>query len=143
MPIPYTWICSATIPANTAAYSEIAATCVEDPARGSENAIQRLYKILINTVIPSDTTISIDYVVRIKKEGADGVVRPVADSIPATILKSLVSVSGQLPSAFMVGGERASILVRPMEKVSVWVVNLAASGASETTVNFRIIAEKG
>jgi hypothetical protein len=67
----------------------------------------------------------------------------VADSLPATVIKSLISVSGQLPAAFVVGGEKASILVRPMEKVSVWIVNLAAGGSSATTVNFRIIAEKG
>ena len=141
MPIQYTWICSATIPAGATTYSEIQASCVEDPVAGSEKVIQRIYPIQINTILVP-TAPSIDYVVRIKKESRDGIIRPLADSLPASLINKLMSVSGQLPAVFTKFGKPAVIYIAPFEKVSVFVVNLA-SPTSATTVSFSIIAEKG
>ena len=68
MPIQYVWTCTATIKANTPPYTEIGATCVEDPARGAENAIQRVYPIrIISILVRTDVQADGDYVVRIKK----------------------------------------------------------------------------
>ena len=142
MTIPYTWTCTATIKAGAPAYSEILASCVEDPAQGAQSIIQRVYPIDINTIlVPSQP--SVDYVVRIKKEGVDGVIRPLADSIPASLINKLMSVSGQLPMVFYQDGEPAVIYIAPMEKIYVYVVNLAPGGSADTTVSFQIIAEKG
>jgi hypothetical protein len=140
MPIPYTWSCTALIKAGTPLYTEVNATCIEDPARGAESSIQRVYPILINSVLVSD--VPIDFVVRIKKEGIDGIIRPLADSIPASMISRLISVSGQLPSVFYVEGEPASIYIDSMEKVYINVVNLATPDR-DTTVRFQIVAEKG
>jgi hypothetical protein len=141
MPIQYTWVCTATIKANTPAFSEIPAVCIEDPVRGAESALQRVYPIKIITVlVPSEP--SVDYIVRVKKESVDGVIRPLADSIPASLISKLITVSGQLPSAFTRMGKPAIIYVAPMEKLSVFVVNLTSERA-DTTVTFHIIAEKG
>jgi hypothetical protein len=142
MPIPYTWTCTATIKANTPAYSEILATCIEDPAQGAQSIIQRVYPIDINTVLVPSAP-SIDYVVRIKKEGVDGVIRPLADSIPASLINKLMAVSGQLPSVFYQDGEPATIYIAPMEKIYIYIVNLSAGGTSDTTVSFQVVAEKG
>jgi hypothetical protein len=141
MPIQYTWTCKADIPANTKAYTEVAVSCVEDPVRGSESVIQRVYPIVIDTVlVPADPTV--DFVVRVKKESVDGMVRPVADSIPAKVLYRLITVSGQLPFAFTDRGRPAVIYVAPMEKLSLFVLPLE-DVATATTVNFAVIAEKG
>jgi len=141
MPIPYTIVCTATIKANTPAYSEIPVNCVEDPVRGAESSIQRVYPIKIITVLASSAP-SIDYVVRVKKESIDGIIRPLADSIPASLINRLVTVSGQLPAVFTKMGRPAIIYVAPMEKLSIYIVNLA-SPSSDTPVSFNIIAEKG
>jgi hypothetical protein len=141
MPIQYTWTCKADIPANTKAYTEVAVSCVEDPVRGSESVIQRIYPILIDTILVT-TAPTVDYVVTIKKESVDGTIRPVATSIPASVLKELISVSGQLPFAFTDRGRPAVIYVAPMEKLSLFVIPLA-DVATATTVNFVVVAEKG
>ena len=141
MPIPYTIVCTATIKANTPAYSEIPVACVEDPVRGAESVIQRVYPIKIVTVlVPSEPPI--DYVVRIKKESVDGIIRPLADSIPASLISKLVTVSGQLPATFVRNGRPAIIYIAPMEKLSIYVVNLASS-KEDVTVAFHVVAEKG
>jgi len=142
MPIPYTWTCTATIKAGQTAYSEISATCVEDPVRGGETVIQRVYPIkIITALVPSAP--SIDYVVRVKKESVDGIIRPLADSIPASVINKLISVSGQLPAVFTRAGRPAIIYIAPMEKLLIYIVNLAAGGTADTPVSFSIVAEKG
>ena len=142
MPIPYTWTCTATIKAGQAAYSEILANCVEDPAEGAKSIIQRVYPIkLVTVLVPSAP--SIDYVVRVKKESVDGIIRPLADSAPASLLNKLISVSGQPPAAFTKNGRPAIIYVAPMEKIYIYIVNLAAGGTADTPISFSIQAEKG
>jgi hypothetical protein len=144
MPIQYIWTCSATIKAGTKAYTETSVSCVEDPVRGAETSIQRVYPIVIDTVVvPSIPTAAPDFVVRVKKEGVDGIIRPLADSIPASILNKLLSTTGKVPDAFMEFGEPVSIYVAPMEKVYLFVVNLADAGTSDVTVSFNVVAEKG
>jgi hypothetical protein len=142
MPIQYTIPCTATIKAGTPAYSEITANCVEDPVRGAESTILRVYPIKIITVLVP-TAPSIDYVVRVKKESVDGIIRPLADSIPASLINKLVTVSGQLPAVFTRMGRPAIIYIAPMEKLSIHIVNLVAGGSADTTVSFSIVAEKG
>jgi hypothetical protein len=142
MTIQYTIQCTATIRANTPAYSEIPVACVEDPTRGAETVIQRIYPIKIITIlVPSEP--GVDYVVRVKKESIDGIIRPLADSIPARLISRLVTVSGQLPMVFTRYGRPAIIYVAPMEKLSIFVVNLEPARSSDVTVTFNIIAEKG
>jgi len=142
MPIPYTLTCQATIKAGQPAYSEISASCVEDPVRGAETVIQRVYPIKIITVLVPSAP-SIDYIVRIKKESVDGIIKPLADSIPASLINKLVTVSGQLPMVFTRNGRPAIIYVAPMEKLSIYIVNLASGESADTTVRFNVIAEKG
>jgi hypothetical protein len=141
MPIPYTWICTADVPAGTEIYKEIGATCIEDPDVGAETVIQRIYRIMINTVVVPETP-AIDYVVRIKKEDASGVVTPKSDSLPAKTLNKLLSVSGQIPNAFYRKGKPAVIEVLPMEKVYIYVVILESPTTAQT-LRFQIVAEKG
>ena len=142
MPIQYMIQCSATLPANASAFTEITASCVEDPARGAESMIQRVYPIkIISVYFP--TAPSPDVTVKLYKEDASGLVRPLVESLPASILTKLVSVSGQLPYAFSKSGQPAVVLVNPMEKLTVKVTNLSAVGSSNVTVNFTLIAEKG
>jgi hypothetical protein len=142
MPLQYTWVCEATIPAGKGAYSEIDATCIEDPKKGAETVIQRNYRIQINTVMVPEAP-AIDFVVRIKKEDASGIITPKADSLPAKLLNKLLSVSGQIPQAFYRRGRPAVIQVLPMEKVYIQIVNLEPGGTANTTVKFQILAEKG
>jgi hypothetical protein len=85
----------------------------------------------------------IDYVVRVKKESVDGIIKPLADSIPASVINRLITVSGQLPAVFTRLGRPALIYIAPMEKVSIYVVNLAPGEAADRTVSFNIVAEKG
>jgi hypothetical protein len=142
MPIQYTWTCTATIKAAQPAFSEILASCVEDPADGARTIIQRVYPIkIITALVPADP--AIDYVIRVKKESTDGIIRPLADSIPARLINKLISVSGQLPAVFTKAGRPAIIYVAPMEKIYIYIVNLAAGGSADTTVSFTIVAEKG
>jgi len=142
MPIQYTIQCTATLTANASAFTEFTASCVEDPSRGAESMIQRVYPIRVITVY-FPTAPTPDVVVRIYKEDASGLVRPVADSLPASMLAKLVTVSGQLPYAFSKAGQPAIILVNPMEKLIVKVANLSAVGSSNVQVSFTIVAEKG
>jgi len=141
MPIPYTIVCSATIKAGTPAYSEIPVNCVEDPVRGAESVIQRVYPIKIITILVP-TAPTTDYVVRVKKESIDGIIRPLADSIPASLINKLITVSGQLPAVFTRNGRPALVYVAPMEKLSIYIVNLA-SPSSDANISFHLIAEKG
>jgi hypothetical protein len=141
MPIQYVWNCSVTLKANTPAYSEIPAQCIEDPSRGAESAIQRVYPIRIITIlVPSEP--EVDYVIRVKKEGLDGLIRQLSDSIPASQINKLMSVSGQLPAVFYYEGEPAIIEFDPMEKIYINVVNLAQT-SKDVTVSFTVVAEKG
>jgi hypothetical protein len=142
MPLQYTWVCQATIKAGAAEYTEFSATCVEDPLKGAEQVIQRNYRIQINTVMVPEAP-AIDFVVRIKKEDASGIIMPKADSLPAKLLNKLLSVSGQIPNAFYRRGRPAVIQVLPMEKLYIFVVNLEPGGTADTTVKFQVIAEKG
>jgi hypothetical protein len=143
MPIQYNILCTATIKAGQPAFSEIPATCVEDPVRGAETQIQRNYPIkLITVLVP--TAPRIDFVVRVKKESIDGIIRPVADSVPASLINRLITVSGQLPAVFTRAGKPAIIYIAPMEKLSIFIVNLAPGESSgDTPVSFTIVAEKG
>ena len=142
MPIPYTFKCTAIIKAGKEAFSEIPATCVEDPAHGGETVIQRVYPIkIISVLVPSAP--SIDYVIRFKKEGRDGVIRPLADTPPASQINKMITVSGAPPQVFSVRGKPALLYYAPMEKLSVFIVNLASGGASDVTVEFIVSAEKG
>ena len=142
MPIQYMIQCTATLTANAPAFTEFTASCVEDPARGAETMIQRVYPIkIISVYFP--TAPSPDVTVKLYKEDASGLVRPLVESLPASILTKLVSVSGQLPYAFSKSGQPAVVLVNPMEKLTVKVANLGAVGSSNVTVNFTLIAEKG
>jgi hypothetical protein len=144
MPIQYVWTCSAVLKRDTKAYTEVPVSCVEDPVRGAESAIQRIYPIIIDTiVIPSIPTGAPDYVVRVKKEGVNGIIRPLADSVPASILNRLLSTTGKVPDAFMEFGKPVSIYVAPMEKVYLFLVNLSDAGTSDVTISFQVIAEKG
>jgi len=144
MPIQYVWVCSAVLKAGTKAYTETPVSCVEDPVRGAETAIQRVYPIVIDTVVvPSIPSGAPDYIVRVKKEGIDGIIRPLADSVPASILNRLLSATGKVPDAFMQLGEPVSIYVAPMEKVYLFLVNLADAGTSDVTISFQVVAEKG
>jgi hypothetical protein len=81
--------------------------------------------------------------VRVKKESVDGIIKPLADSVPASLINKLMTVSGQLPMVFTRMGRPAIIYVAPMEKLSIFIVNLAAGGSADTTVSFSIVAEKG
>jgi hypothetical protein len=141
MPIQYNILCTATIRANTQAFTEIPVACVEDPIRGAETQIQRNYPIKIITVLVP-TAPRIDFVVRVKKESIDGIIRPLADSIPASLVNRLISVSGQLPAVFTRAGKPAIIYIAPMEKLSIFVVNLAPV-REDTPIEFTIVAEKG
>lgn len=145
MPIQYVWVCSASIPAGAKAYTKVSASCVEDPVRGAETAIQRVYPILIDTVlVPSIPSGAPDYVVRVEKEGVNGIIRPVADSVPASILNKLLSATGKVPDAFVQQGMPVSIYVAPMEKIYLSVVTLADyTGTSPLAVSFQVVAEKG
>jgi hypothetical protein len=141
MSISYTWTCTAAIRANTPAFAEIPVSCIEDPIRGAEPVIQRIYPIKIITIlVPGEPPI--DYVIRVKKESVDGIIRPLADSIPASLINKLITVSGQLPAVFTKNGRPAIIYIAPMERVSIYVVNLAPATA-DRTVSFNVIAEKG
>jgi hypothetical protein len=142
MPIQYTIPCTATIRANTPAYSEIPVSCVEDPVRGAETVIQRVYPIKIITVLVPDAP-PVDYVVRVKKESVDGIIRPLADSAPASILNKMITISGQPPVAFTRLGRPALVYVAPMERLSLYVVNLAPGRQSDVQVTFQLLAEKG
>jgi len=142
MPIQYMIPCSATLPANAPAYTETVASCTEDPARGAETTIQRIYPIKIITVY-FPTAPSPDVTVKLYKEDASGIIRPLVESLPASILTKLVTVSGQLPYAFSRAGQPAIVLVNPMEKLRVVVVNQSAVGTSAVSVSFTLIAEKG
>jgi len=139
--VQYNWICTASLPANLALYSEVDADCVEDPGRGSEKVIQRVYPIFINTIVIPDT-VTVDYVVRVYKEDVSGIRRPVVDSLNAKTIRALMSVSGQVPRAFYSRGQPASIYVAPMERVSLRVMNIETPSAA-TTVRFLVVADKG
>jgi hypothetical protein len=142
MPIQYMIPCTATLTANASAFTEFVASCTEDPARGAETMIQRVYPIKIITVyFPSAP--SPDVTVKLYKEDVTGIIRPLVESLPASILTKLVTVSGQLPYAFSKAGQPAIVLVNPMEKLIVKVVNQSAVGSSAVTVSFTLIAEKG
>jgi len=141
MPIQYVIPCTATIRANTPAFTEITATCVEDPVRGAESVIQRVYPIKIITILVSGEP-PVDYVVRVKKESVDGTIRQLADSIPASVLYRMITVSGQPPAAFTRLGRPALVRIAPMEKLSIFIVNLATTSA-DRTVSFQLLAEKG
>jgi hypothetical protein len=142
VPIPYSIKCTAVIKAGKEAFSEIPANCIEDPTRGAEAVIQRVYPIkVISVLVPSAPTI--DYIVRFKKEGRDGVIRPLADTPPASQINKMITVSGAPPQVFSVRGKPAILYYASMEKLSVFIVNLATGGASDTTVEFIVLAEKG
>ena len=145
MPIQYVWVCSAVLKAGAKAYTKVPVSCVEDPVRGAETAIQRVYPIMIDTVVvPSIPSGAPDYIVRVEKEGVDGIIRPLADSVPASILNKLLSATGKVPDAFMEYGEPVSIYVAPMEKVYLFVVTLADyTGTTDVTYTFQVVAEKG
>jgi len=142
MPIQYMIPCTATLTANASAFTEFTAYCTEDPSRGAETMIQRVYPIKIITVLFQSAPTP-DVLVRVYKEDASGIIRPLADSLPASLITRLVTVSGQLPYVFSRAGQPAMILVNAMEKLIVKVVNLANVGSSNVTVNFTIVAEKG
>jgi len=108
---------------------------------GAESIIQRVYPIKIITVLVPDAP-PIDYVVRVKKESVDGIIRPLADSVSASILNKMITVSGQPPVAFTRNGRPAIIYIAPMEKLSLFVVNLR-SPDRDTTLSFQLLAEKG
>jgi hypothetical protein len=142
MPIQYVIPCTATLTANASAFTEFTASCTEDASRGAETMIQRVYPIKIITVLFS-TTPTPDVIVRIYKEDASGLIRPLSDSLPASLITRLISVSGQLPKVFHIFGEPAIILVNPMEKLIVRVAPLSNVGSSNVPVNFTLVAEKG
>jgi len=142
MPIQYMIKCTATMKAGSGAFTEFVASCTEDPSRGAETTIQRIYPIKIITVLfPSAPTP--DVTVKLYKEDVSGIIRPLVESLPASLLTKLVSVSGQLPYAFSRAGLPAVVLVNPMEKLRVVVTNQDAVGTSDVSVSFTLIAEKG